>query len=138
MIQRQQSLWLLLAAVAAFLTYKFSFYSGTVADTTKAGTQYLNAFTGGIPLLLLTGILGAGCLVIIFLYKNRKLQLRLGVAALLISVLNIILFITKSKGYTGEISLFSLLTFAIPVLLFLAIRGIWKDERLVKSLDRLR
>jgi hypothetical protein len=138
MIQRQQSLWLLGAAVCAFLSYKFSFYSGTVADVTKTGTQYLNAITGGIPLMLLTGILGAGCLVTIFLYKDRKLQLKISIAALLISVLNIILFIAKAKSYTGEISLFSLITFVIPVLLFLAVRGIWKDEKLVKSLDRLR
>jgi hypothetical protein len=30
------------------------------------------------------------------------------------------------------------LTFLVPVFLFLAIRGISKDEKLVKSLNRLR
>jgi hypothetical protein len=32
----------------------------------------------------------------------------------------------------------SLLAFAIPVFLVFAARGIWKDEQLVKSVDRLR
>jgi hypothetical protein len=35
-------------------------------------------------------------------------------------------------------SLTSVFALAIPVFLVLAINGMWKDEKLVKSLDRLR
>ncbi len=31
MIQRVQTIWMILAAIAVFLTLKFSFYSGTLA-----------------------------------------------------------------------------------------------------------
>jgi len=88
---------------------------------------------------LFTAILVAGCLAIIFLYKNRRLQLRLTVVALFIAVINVLLYFTQLKKYTsGNISLTAIFALAIPLLLFLAARGIWKDEKLVKSLDRLR
>ena len=65
--------------------------------------------------------------------------MRLTVAALFISAINVILYFTQLKKYTsGNIALTAVFALAIPLLLFLAARGIWKDEKLVKSLDRLR
>ncbi|TAL48726.1 MAG: DUF4293 family protein [Chitinophagaceae bacterium] len=139
MIQRIQSLWLFIAAICAALTYKYSFYSGNKPG--KDGISEFINLTASSHLLLLvfTGALAGGCLIIIFLYKDRKMQLWLSIAAVALSIINIVIYFGQVKKYiSGNISLTAILSFAIPVLLLLAVRGIWKDEKLVKSLDRLR
>jgi len=136
MIQRIQSIWLLLAGILGFV----SFFSGhRINDATKT-----MVFVNGSYNLLLTvatTIAASVALIAIFLYKNRKLQLQLTIASILLSILTIILylwqkqsFITEESGY----SLTSLISIFIPIVSLLAARGIWKDERLVKSADRLR
>ena len=136
MIQRIQSIWLLVASVCAAFTFKFSFYSGSKPE--KNDTQYLVA-SSNFLLLIFTAALVAGCLIIIFLYKERKRQLWLTIATAVLSVLNLIIYFSQIKKFSGgTISLSAVLALVIPVLLVLAARGIWKDEKLVKSLDRLR
>lgn len=139
MIQRKQTIWLLLAAIAAFLTLRFSFYSGNmVADNQTKKFESLTA-TGNILILIITVAIGIASLITIFLYKNRKLQLRITIAATLVSIMNILLYYNQSKKFTeGNFDLTALITIAIPILLFFAARGISKDEKLVKSVDRLR
>ncbi len=139
MIQRIQSIWLLAATLCAALTYKFSFYSGNKIG--KDNTQEFKKLfaSSNFLLLIFTAALVVGCLIIIFLYKDRKQQLWLTIAAIALSVINLIIYFSQMKKFTsGTISLSAVLALAIPVLLVLAARGIWKDERLVKSLDRLR
>ncbi|HMG68489.1 MAG TPA: DUF4293 domain-containing protein [Chitinophagaceae bacterium] len=139
MIQRLQSLWLFLAAVFAFLTYRFPFYNGSITD--KSNLLQPAKFTASFDILtlILTGILTLICLISIFLFKNRTLQLRLTIAAMVVSILDLVVYFTKlNKFAKGELSLASIFSFIIPVILFLAARGIWKDEKLIKSLDRLR
>jgi peptidoglycan/LPS O-acetylase OafA/YrhL len=139
MIQRIQTLWLLLAAVAAFLTSTFSFFSGNIiaADQTKKFEE-LTARSNWL-LLVLTIILGTGILIAIFLYKNRKLQLRTVLTAIILSIANIALYFYQSQKFVeGKPDLTALIALVIPVFLVLAARGINKDEKLVKSLDRLR
>ena len=139
MIQRIQTLWLLIAAAFAALSFKFPFYSGNKITADPVGNVNELLASSHMLLLLFTAILVAGCLAIIFLYKNRRLQLRLTIVALFIALINVTLYFTQLKKYTsGNISLTAIFALAIPLLLFLAARGIWKDEKLVKSLDRLR
>ena len=136
MIQRIQSVWLLLAAVATALTFKFPFYSGTMEG--KQGTQYLLA-SSNFFLLILTVILTAGCLILIFLYKERKRQLRLTIVAILVSILILVIYFFQLRNFDGgAVALTSILSLINPVLLFLAAKGIRHDEKLIKSLDRLR
>jgi dipeptide/tripeptide permease len=141
MIQRVQSLWLLLAAAATLLTVRFSFYSGNIVIANQPKKfEYLTALSN-TPLMLLTFLLGIGCLIIIFLYKNRKLQMKLIIPAILISVLNIFLFFNQSKKFVageGNYDLGSILVLIVPIFLLLAARGVYKDDKLIKSLDRLR
>jgi len=139
MIQRLQSLWLFLAAILAVLSFMVPFYSGTIT-LPDASIKYVRLTAGyHFLILILTGILIVGCLIIIFMYKDRKLQLKLTIVALAISLINIILYFNQIKQFVqGDFSFAALVTLAIPVLLFFAARGIWKDEKLVKSLDRLR
>jgi peptidoglycan/LPS O-acetylase OafA/YrhL len=139
MIQRIQSVYLLVAGIFAALTYKFPFYSGNLVG--KDNVQKFEKLTASSNFLLMifTAGLTAGALIIIFLYKNRKQQLWLTLAAAALSVLNLVFYFSGIKNFTsGNISLTAVLALGIPVLLLLAARGTWKDEKLVKSLDRLR
>ena len=76
MIQRQQTLWLLLATVAALLTFMFPFVVGEemqknipVRRVVDAGSHFILLVLTGASLILST--------VIIFLFKDRKLQIKL-------------------------------------------------------------
>jgi hypothetical protein len=136
MIQRIQSLWLLAASACAFLSMKFPFYY--IGPHTELGSDQFNATTKTL-LLILTSILGALCLFIIFVYKQRKLQLWLTTLGIIISVSNIFLYFNYKKDYIGGgLALTSIFVFAVPLFLFFAAQGIYRDQRLVKSMDRLR
>ncbi len=139
MIQRIQSFWLLLAATCAALSFKFSFYSGNkIGKDNFPVLENLNASSNFI-LLVLTILLITGTVAAIFLYKNRKQQLWLTITSVIVSIVNLVIYFTQIKKFTsGTLSLSSILVFVIPVLLALAVHGIWQDEKLVKSLDRIR
>ena len=138
MLQRQQTLWLLLATLAALLCFMFPFVTGKgmekgveVDKIIKAGSGFLLLIFTGASLIL------SGALI--FLYKDRKLQMKLCLLGLLISVVIVILYIAEMNKLTNStLALFCLLPFAIAVGYFMAFRNIRKDERLVKSLDKLR
>jgi len=136
MIQRIQSVWLLLAAACAFATFKLSFYSGTNA---KAIPSYeLNA-TETFPLMALTIIIGILAVMIIFLFKKRTVQLRLCVLGILLEGLLIFLYYRQVTTFTqGTYSLWAILHSVIVISFFLAARAINKDEKLIKDSDRLR
>jgi len=141
MLQRMQSLWLLLAAFCALLTIRFSVYSGIVeTEGQPPSFQYLNA-TFNIGILILTIVLICVAAIDIFLYKNRKLQGRLALLGVILSLLNLYLYYKQTLHFAtdrGNYALGALLALVIPVCFFLAVRGIYRDQKLVKSLDRLR
>lgn len=138
MIQRQQTLWLLLSALAALLSFMFPFVTGKgtkdglpVDITVKAGSNFL--------LLILTGASLILSMATIFLYKDRKLQIKLSLVGLLIAVGIIILFIAEmNKLSNSTLALFCVLPFAGLIGYFMAFRNIRKDEKLIRSLDKLR
>jgi len=139
MLQRFQTLWLILAAIFAFLTFKLRFYSGSkiIKDVIQPDVR-LDA-ASQILILVLTGAVILCCFIAVFLFKNRKKQLTLTVINFILSIILLVLyFLQIQKFQTGIISLSCLFTLAIPIFLFLAARGIWKDEKLIESLDRLR
>ncbi|MFM9911368.1 MAG: DUF4293 family protein [Chitinophagaceae bacterium] len=139
MIQRIQSLWLVLAALAAFFTLKFSFFSGNKMDQSSIKTWQELTAINNILILILTIALGVMAGICIFLYKNRKLQLRLAFVALAVSLITLALYYFETKKFTeGNFNLTALIALSMPVLLALASRGIYKDEKLIKSADRLR
>jgi len=139
MIQRLQSLWLLLAAIFAFLTFKLPFYSGSQPVKGIIQPDVRLDAASQIFILILTGTVILLCFVALFLYKKRKNQLTLTIINIILSIVLLVLyFLQIQKFQTGILSLSCIFTLAIPIFLFLAARGIWKDEKLVKSLDRLR
>jgi heme/copper-type cytochrome/quinol oxidase subunit 4 len=135
MIQRQQSLWLLLSTVCSFLSFKFPFYSGNLKDGTFAELEGGSTFF----LLIFTGISLLLSLITIFLYKDRKLQLKLALGGAVLSVLILIIYFMEMRSYAkGNVAFTCIFALAIIAGYIMATRGIWKDEKLVKSLDKLR
>lgn len=141
MIQRIQSVWLLLAAAASILTMRFPFYSGNIVKDGQPKVFSSLVATDSILLVISVVATALLCLVAIFLFKDRKFQLRLSFLALLLSGVNVVLFYVQSRKFVpeeGNFVLTAALAFVVPVLIILAIRGIYRDQKLVKSLDRLR
>jgi len=136
MIQRIQSIWLLLAAACAFAGFKFSFYSGNKLNDTLL--HELNA-TSSFLLMLSTILVGGLALVTIFLFKQRSVQRWLCVLGILLEALLIFLYYRETTVYTqGTYSLTAILQGIVLAGFILAIAGINKDSKIIKESDRLR
>lgn len=133
MIQRIQSIYLLLASAAAFMVLRLPFYY------TPAPTPF--EIRGSDNMTTLISLAFSACLsfITIFLYGNRMLQLKVVIVNFLLSAL-IGFFIYKIviANPGGGFTLPSLALFLIPFLQILSMYKICKDEQLVKSTDRLR
>lgn len=143
MLQRIQSIWLLLAAVFAFLTFELPFYQGgniiqegtvtTAIQSTKITAQ------STIGLTILAALIGAMAFINIFFFNNRKVQLRLCVFGMALTIIFLALSFMQITRFTnGSLALSCIIYFAIFAFYILAARGIWKDEKLIKNMDRLR
>ena len=137
MIQRIQSIWLFFAAVCVFLTLKFSTYVGTNKDLIPS--TFLNGIAT-LPLIFVTLAVGILTLITIFLYKNRRLQLRLTILAVLLEAGLIFLYYKEIQTFIGKgtFSITAILHVAVIVFLILAARGISSDNKLIKDSNRLR
>ena len=138
MLQRIQSIWLLLAGVCAFASLKMPYYVGTKQDLTPSAE--LNG-SANFYTMALTIAIGIIALVSIFLYKNRKLQLRLSVLGLFMEAGMIALYYFYVKQYvsgTGTYALTALLQGCIILFFFLAAKGISRDNKIIKESNRLR
>ena len=141
MIQRRQTIWLLLAAITAFSYTQVPLFAGTLPDATAKNfiaTENLLLFA----LAVLIGLMAAAA---IFLYKNRPMQIKLAMFGLLGSIALIALevwlldkFKLDNAVTTGSYAWGSLLPILMIVFFIMAWSGIRKDQKLIKSLDRLR
>lgn len=140
---------MLLAVTCAVLTFKFPFYQGNVVvgkyghdlRGLTAWPHYINGTSGSILITIVTIVLIIGILWNIFNYNNRGRQFWIALGLIVLSLVNILLYWVHSGNpdfVEGGFSLAALLSLAIPVFLVMAARGIRKDEKLVKSADRLR
>ncbi len=141
MIQRQQTLWLLLATVAAVLTFMFPFATGE--ELVKKGSvmmQRAELTAGSNFFILILTIASIGIsFVTIFLFKDRKMQIKLCLLGFLVSVIILVLYFLQMKGLvTSTPALWVILPVAVIAGYFMALKNIRKDEKLVKSLDKLR
>lgn len=128
MIQRIQSIWLLLSTCGitaiAILAFK-----------TNTPSILIGVFC------ILTAFL---TLIAVFLYKKRKTQLRLVQLSLLLKGTIFGFFVYQAyKAYVENSALQSFILgailFALSILFdALATRGVKKDEELVRSMDRIR
>jgi 4-hydroxybenzoate polyprenyltransferase len=102
-------------------------------------------FSSSLLLSIDVGLVAVLAVATIFLYKKRKLQVRIGNFIMLFLVLMYVIFIvTDVEFFAHSPALESgfpytfMLPFIAGIFDYLAIRSIKKDERLVRSLDRLR
>ena len=138
MLQRMQTIWLLLATVFSFLTLRFPVYNGNKLVNETSEYNMLSA-TSSLFLIILSVATGLIALIAVFLYKNRGLQQKLCFTGLLLYIISGMLYYTQIKSFTeGAFTLWAVFYFLIPVCFILAIRGIYRDQKLVKSIDRLR
>ena len=136
MIQRVQTIWMLFAGIAVFLTLKFSFYSGTLVTDNTYDTLIA---TDNFLLLIVTSALGTGLLINIFLFKHRTVQLRICIFALLAEFLIIFMYMREIKNYSkGSFDLWAALHMLIILFIILAATAIYKDAKLIKDSNRLR
>jgi len=155
MIQRIQSIYLFLTTVMSFLFLKggilrFINETGDTIKLTFSGVARSSAgnaselIHNSLPVSILIIVIAVLSLITIFLFKKRNIQMML--AMLLIGFVTAFiiacgyyywLIITK---YDGELvpGVKMILPVIMQILSVLAYRGIKKDDRLVKSYDRLR
>jgi hypothetical protein len=158
MIQRIQSVFLFVAAVAGVLLFFFpvaTFYdevlgnyrfliTGVESMDPSPKMQFSFWFTS--PLWVLASISTVLSVVILFLYKNRMLQLRLVAFNILFNILLVILiflfYTNKIQEYTHIEPSYRQAGIFFPLIsllfLVLANRSIRKDESKVRAADRLR
>ncbi len=156
MIQRIQTLYLLLATALMSLTLFLplaTIWQGNEELVIKAfGVSGALGFEAALPLYL--GIVLAAAtllpLVTIFLFKKRLAQIRLCVSEIVLllgSVAFVALYCYRVCSLLGEaiegdlnftLGFASLMPVVSIILVVLAMRGVAKDEALVRSLDRIR
>ena len=131
MIQRVQSLYLLLAVFLITLaTFNLSFYD--LNDQVYTAKDDLKM----LFLLVSVNIL---CLIALFAFKNRKLQMKLIKFAIVSELIVIIRSLMLWILFQAQIYLmFIIFMFFIFIFLIMAYRGVRKDEDLVRSVDRIR
>jgi hypothetical protein len=155
MIQRVQSIWLLLASLTLICVFFFPLVTKSINDTvysiyTTGLHEQLKGTSGSgakvelslIPLAL--NIAAAlFCFAGIFLFRNRSMQKKIIlVSILLIIALSVLCGINVQQlpggatGISAEAGTF--LPLLAIVFSLLAVRGIRKDEQLLRSADRLR
>lgn len=148
MIQRVQTLWMILAAIAVFLTIEFSFYSGTLAIQNGAnavtsmatdGSYQLVTATNNFLILILTSALGTGIIINIFLFKQRSIQIRIIITSIIMECLIVFLYVRETEKFSqGNFNIWAVLHILVVIFLILAARGIYKDSKLIKESNRLR
>ncbi len=136
MLQRIQTIWLLLAGLFAFAGLKFPYYVGTNKDLIPSYEVLGTENIGTMALSIAVGIIA---IVTIFLYKNRGLQLRMCILgmALQAGLIGLYYYIVKDFA-EGTYALTALLQGCIVFFFFLAARGISRDNKIIKESNRLR
>ena len=156
MIQRKQTLFLLVAVIAYVVCLFLPIASiepkgmGDVVSVhclgTVSGEEGINFDSTCVPLFLLGAVSVLIALVTIFMYKNRKLQINLCNINLLFSVLWYVDYLLmylrvigleKVEGTMG-IDVGACLPLVAIIMLLMARKGVSDDEKLVRAADRIR
>lgn len=157
MIQRIQSLYLALAAIALAAAFFFPVITyineGQIwLEVLLKGMNDFSSPTLGLssklmlPLQILNGIIIVLAVTSVFLYKNRNSQIkmvRLGIVLTLVVIAliffyyaNILAKITSTEPDFNHTGIYLILV--ALVMFIMANRGIMKDDKLVRAADRLR
>lgn len=146
MIQRIQTLWLLLAAIFNALLFFIPLYKFNYPNQVYSPWM-VERVTSFVPLFIVAAVITILPVISIFFFKNRKRQTSMVWISFIsiLSFLSIVLMrVSNLKNATPQPGNFQysipgiLVTVVAAVFLVLALRGIRQDEKLVKSMDRLR
>ena len=147
MIQRIQTLYILLAGVLTAILYQLKLADLTVNGElmefyAKGISKGEELVFNGLPLVLFIAIISLLHVVVIFLFKKRIIQIRLLVFTiiLLLGLFGMFFYFTYA-GFEGAKVAFKIpVAFPLVALIldWLAIRAIGKDEALIRSLNRIR
>jgi hypothetical protein len=138
MIQRLQTLWLLLATACMALTFKFKFAAGFKIDNAVKIPKNVLAGTNIISSVAAIAFM-AIALYSIFLYNNRKLQLR-------IVAINIVTALVTFYGLYSQTTPLTDTTYAISGILpvfalgftISALHCTWQDQKKINDLNSNR
>lgn len=146
MIQRIQSLWLFLASMCNGLLFLFPLFQYNRPNPAFSPWQ-VESVRNHLPLLIISVVITLLPLVSIFFFGDRKKQQSM----VWVSIISVFAFlgvlfmrIANIKNSTPPIGNLEymlpgvLVVFAALIFLILALRGIKHDEKLIRSLDRLR
>ena len=140
MLQRIQTIYLLAVIICMILTFVFP-----VIMLSPEGQMPVDAFLRIDNYLVLSAVIAfifvLTC-IIVFLFKKRKLQVQLCWFSNILIVAFYVLFFLSGFECQGSILEHVKLGMVFPlvglILNLLAIRFIKKDEKLIRSLDRIR
>lgn len=164
MIQRKQSLYLLfILCIGSFLLFGDpAIYSTTGADKWTEGKtgqvtvsiQKIERTLNEVPMLTTwnsyliysLGAMMALAFIALFLFKNRKLQLLLcGFNYIAMLATGVLIYVYALEGSTwvalkdnSNWHYWFWIGVLLPIWNFMAMRGIMNDEKLIRSMDRLR
>ena len=131
MIQRIQSIYLLVAAIAmTLISFKVPVY--TLNETLFMAQDDTKMF-------ILTIVGAIFSLLGLFMFKNRKFQMKLIRLTVLIEIIigvRLFMLLNKFEVVLNNTLLF-LMAFSL-IALIMAYRGVKKDDDLVRSVDRIR
>ncbi len=145
MIQRIQSVFLFLAAACCFGPFALPFAQSPEGAVLSSGifADGVYNLADQISLPIIFALAGLFALVTIFLFKRRKLQMRMAMLTAIIvffAMAFVVVFLLQDP--TAEVTFDIKAGVIFPPLAFLfALLGhryIKKDEKLVRSMDRLR
>ena len=145
MIQRIQSIFYFLAAICFGGLFIFPFATSDISIPKYLADLSYDVMDHAV----LTGLAGLGTLlsvVAIFIFKKRDMQLRLGYFVIILSILiplvAFLLLYNEKTAVNDANQINDSLGLYLPVLSLifgvLANKFVKKDDRLVKSMDRLR
>lgn len=149
MLQRKQTIYFLLAGIIsivlifaplAVLNFKGQEYLFTVSGI-KSVSPGTTLGISTVPLLIILTIVAGINIIVIFLYKSRKFQMKLSILNMnfILGLSTLIVFHLVNISASEIAYSWGL---ALPIIIFflivMAYIGVRKDEKLVRSLDRIR
>ncbi|HTE02110.1 MAG TPA: DUF4293 domain-containing protein [Mucilaginibacter sp.] len=155
MLQRIQSIYLLFASLLTFSLFLFPLVHNVYIDGVPSTVKVTGVFqdVNGqqahtqtfVPLIAATAVVAILPLILIFLYKNRKQQIALCYGYIVVTIGYSFWMAQTVKSVAGDFTMTTnnfgigaLLSSIIIVLVIMAAKAIQRDEKLVKSADRLR
>ena len=155
MIQRIQTIYLLISLIA----WSILFFIPTVGIVNGSGGEWwifpkgvmetatLKEVIKTVPMLVYFALVEILILISILTYGKRERQLRITLLNMILQILSyglIALYLMQARNSlniqsgTLRVTVYAVIPLLAAICSFLACRGIKKDIRLLKSLDRLR